>query len=290
MTLLVKFNLVFVAVFLLGLAASGYVSWTLLQRNAQEEIVQNGRLLMEKSLAVRAYTSNQIRPLLQTQMQHTFLPQTVPAYSATEVFNDLRKKFPEYNYKEATLNPTNPRDRAAEWEADIVAQFRNTAGRTEIIGERDTPTGRLLYIARPIKITNGACLECHSTVENAPKTMLAKYGPANGFGWNLNEIVGAQVVSVPTAVPFERAAAAFRTFMLSLTAVFVLIGLTLNLMLWRMVIAPVTRLSRVADQVSMGDMDAPEFNVRTRDEIGTLAQSLARMRQGLLQAMKMLEA
>jgi protein-histidine pros-kinase len=120
--------------------------------------------------------------------------------------------------------------------------------------------------------------------------MLAKYGPANGFGWSLNEIVGAQVVSVPTAVPFERAAAAFRTFMLSLTAVFVLIGLALNFMLWRMVIAPVTRLSRVADQVSLGDMDAPEFNVHTRDEIGTLAQSLARMRQGLLQAMKMLEA
>jgi hypothetical protein len=108
MTLFVKFNLVFVAVFLLGLAASGYVSWTLLQRNAQEEIVQNGRLLMEKSLAVRAYTANQIRPLLQTQMLDTFLPQTVPAYSATEVFNDLRKKFPEYSYKEATLNPTKP--------------------------------------------------------------------------------------------------------------------------------------------------------------------------------------
>jgi HAMP domain-containing protein len=290
MTLLVKFNLVFIAVFLLGLAATGYVSWTLLQRNAQEEIVQNARLLMEKTLAVRAYTVNQIRPLLEAQMQSTFLPQTVPAYSATEVFNDLRKKFPEYSYKEAALNPTNPRDRAVEWEADLVAQFRNAVDRTEIIGERETPTGRLLYIARPIKITNGACLTCHSTVEAAPKTMLVKYGPANGFGWNLNEIVGAQVVSVPTAVPLERARIAFRTFMLSLTVVFLLIGLALNLMLWRMVIAPVTRLSRVADQVSMGDLDAPEFPVNQRDEIGVLAQSLARMRKGLLQAMKMLEA
>jgi protein-histidine pros-kinase len=289
MTLLIKFNLVFVAVFLLGLAATGYVSWTLLQRNAQDEIVQNARLLMEKSLAVRAYTVNQIRPLLEAQMQVAFLPQTVPAYSATEVFNDLRRKFPEYSYKEATLNPTNPRDRAVEWEADLVAQFRNS-DRAEIIGERDTPTGRQLYIARPIKITNGACLVCHSTVEAAPRTMIDKYGPANGFGWNLNEIVGAQVVSVPTAVPFERAKNAFQTFMLSLTTVFILIGLALNFMLWRMVIAPVTRLSRVADQVSMGDMDAPDFPVNQRDEIGSLAQSLTRMRQGLVQAMRMLEA
>ena len=289
MTLFIKFNLVFVAVFLLGLAATGYVSWTLLQRNAQDEIVQNARLLMEKSLAVRAYTVNQIRPLLQAQMQVTFLPQTVPAYSATEVFNDLRRKFPEYSYKEATLNPTNPRNRAVEWEADLVAQFRN-AERAEIIGERETPTGRQLYIARPIKVTNGACLVCHSTVEAAPKTMLDKYGPANGFGWNLNEIIGAQVVSVPTAVPFERAKKAFQTFMISLTTVFLLIGVALNFMLWRMVIAPVTRLSRVADQVSMGDMDAPDFPVNQRDEIGSLAQSLTRMRQGLVQAMRMLEA
>jgi protein-histidine pros-kinase len=290
MRLLVKFNLVFVAIFLVGLAASGYVSWTLLQRNAQEEIVQNARLLMEKSLAVRAYTVNQIRPLLEAQLESVFLPQTVPAYSATEVFNGLRKKFPEYSYKEATLNPTNPRNRAVEWEADLVSQFRNSAERVEVIGERETPTGRYLYIARPIKITNGACLACHSTVEAAPRTLLARYGPANGFGWNLNEIVGAQVVSVPMAVPFARATAAFRTFMLSLTAVFVLIGLALNLMLWRMVIAPVARLSRIADQVSMGDMEAPEFPARHRDEIGVLAQSLTRMRKGLQQAMKMLEA
>jgi protein-histidine pros-kinase len=290
MKLILKFNLVFVLVFLAGLGAAGYVSWTLLQQNARDEIVQNARLVMETALSTRSYTSTQVQPLLVTQMKYTFLPQSVPAYSATEVLEGLKKNFPEYSYKEATLNPTNPRDRAADWEADIVQQFRGSSERKEIVGERETPTGRSLYIARPIKITNAGCLICHSTVDAAPKTMIERYGPANGFGWQLNEVVGAQVVSVPTAVPIQRAEAAFRVFMVSLTIVFLLIGLALNLMLWRMVIRPVSRLSKLADEVSLGNMDAPEFSVRSRDEIGTLAESFNRMRKSLVQAMRMLES
>lgn len=289
MKLMLKFNVVFLFIFLAGLGAAGYVSNQLLQQNAREEILQNARLVMEAALATRAYTSSQVGPLLQTQLKYTFLPQTVPAYSATEIFNGLRKKFPEYAYKEATLNPTNPRNRAVDWESDVVHQFRNSLELGEIIGERDTPAGRALYVARPIQIRDPACLACHSTVEAAPKTLLDKYGPANGFGWQLNEIVGAQVVSVPTDVPTQRARLAFRTFMLSLTAVFVLVGVGLNLMLLAMVIRPVSRLARLADQVSLGDMEAPDFRVRSRDEIGVLADSFNRMKKSLVQAMRMLE-
>jgi protein-histidine pros-kinase len=290
MRLILKFNLVFVVVFLAGLAAAGYVSWTLLQQNARDEIVQNARIVMEAALSTRSYTSTQVNPLLATQMKYSFLPQSVPAYSATEILSGLKKNFPEYSYKEATLNPTNPRDRAADWESDVVNQFRGGGDGGELVGERDTPTGRSLYIARPIKIGDPACLTCHSTVDAAPKTMVDRYGPANGFGWRLNEVVGAQIVSVPMAVPIRRAEAAFRVFMISLAVVFVTIGLALNLMLWTMVIHPVARLSKIADEVSLGNLEAPEFTTRSRDEIGTLAASFDRMRKSLVQAMKMLEA
>ena len=112
MKLIVKFNLVFIGVFLVGLLVAGRISYTLLQKNAQDEILQNARIMMQAALAMRNYTSKQIKPLLETQMKYTFLPQTVPAYAATEQFNELRKKHPDYTYKEATLNPTNPRNRA----------------------------------------------------------------------------------------------------------------------------------------------------------------------------------
>ncbi len=288
MNLLVKFNLVFLLLFLVGIGACGYFSWELLQKNAREEIAENARLLMANAIAVRGYTNTRIKPLLETQMRYTFLPESVPAFSATEVLSELRKKYPEYAYKEAMLNPTNPRDRAVEWEADIINQFRNSSD-SELFGVRDTPTGRSLFFARPLKITDPACLVCHSTVEVAPRTMVDKYGTANGFGWNFNEIVGAQVVSVPTDVPFARARKAFITFMTSLAGVLVAIGLILNVLLWWMFIRPVTRISALANRVSLGALDAPDFNVRSGDEIQTLSESLARMRKSLVQAMKMLE-
>ena len=289
MKLIVKFNLVFIAVFLIGLGIAAHVADQLLQHNAREEMLHSARLVMETALATRGYTSSQVGPLLQTQMKYGFLPQSVPAYSATEVFNGLRKKFPEYAYKEATLNPTNPRNRAVDWETDVVNQFRNNTDYSEIIGERDTPTGRLLYIARPIQIRDAACLTCHSTVDAAPKTLIDRYGPANGFGWKLNEIVGAQVVSVPTDVPTQRARTAFRSFMLSLAGVFVFVAIILHVMLVHMVIRPVSRLAKLADQASLGNTDVPDFHVRSRDEIRMLADSFNRMKKSVVQAMKMLE-
>jgi protein-histidine pros-kinase len=238
---------------------------------------------------VRSYTNSQIKPLLKTQMIYSFLPQSVPAYSATEVLNELRKKYPNYIYKEALLNPTNPRDRAVDWETDIVNQFRNGPEK-ELLGVRESPAGSSLFFARPLTITDRACLECHSTVDVAPKPMVDVYGPANGFGWNFKETVGAQVVQVPTDVPLARANEAFRAFMGSLVGVLAGIGVILNILLWWMFIRPVTRLSALADRISLGELEAPDLKIRSHDEIRTLADSLARLRKSLAQAMKMLEA
>jgi HAMP domain-containing protein/type II secretory pathway pseudopilin PulG len=286
--LLFKFNLIFIVLFLLAIGGSGYVSWTLLQRNAREEVAENARLMMSVALAVRSYTTQQIKPLLKTQMIYTFLPQTIPAFSATEVLNELRKKYPNYGYKEALLNPTNPRDRAVDWEADIVNQFRNSST-PELYGLRDSSTGQSLYFARPLTINDGACLECHSTVDAAPKPMVDVYGPANGFGWKFHETVGAQVVSVPFEVAYGRAEKAFITFMGSLIAVLVVIGIILNVVLWWMFIRPVSKISSLADRISLGELEAPDLEIHSRDEIHTLAESLARMRKSLAQAMQMLE-
>jgi len=288
MKLLLKFNLIFLLVFALGLAASTFIARDLLQRAAQDEIADRARLLMEKANVVSAYTAGQIKPLLETQMKYAFLPQSVPAYSSAEVIAGLQKSYPEYGFKSAMLNPTNPRDRAVAWEEDIISQFRSSPELKEYIGKRETPTGSSFFIARPIKISNPACLACHSTPEAAPKTLLDRYGPNNGFGWKLDEVLGAQVVSVPMTVPLQRADNALMVVVAVLTGVFLLVGASLNFMLWKLVIRPVSRLSALADKVSMGE-DAPEFTANSKDEIAVLAESFGRMRKSLAHAMKMLE-
>jgi protein-histidine pros-kinase len=290
MGLRLKFNLVLLLVFLVGLGVAGWISRDLLIRNARDEVARNAGLMMETALAVRGYTINQVRPHLDLQLMRAFLPQSVPAFAASETMTELRKRYPDYFYKEATLNPTNPRNRAADWETDIVQEFRNRPGLKELDGERDTPTGRALYIARPIQIGNPACLGCHSTPEAAPPTMIKLYGSANGFGWKLNEIVGAQVVSVPMTLPLQNAQRAFYTFMGSLIAVFALVFVAVNVMLNWMIVRPVAQLSRAADQVSTGNFEIPEFPEAGRDEIALLGRAFNRMRRSLQKAMQMIES
>ena len=289
MKLIWKFNVVLAAIFLVAYAAAALVAYGVLQSNAREEVLRTGRLMMEAATASRDYTTAHIKPLLETQLKYVFLPETVPAFAATEQFNELRKKHEDFGYKEAVLNPTNPRDRASDWEADVIAKFAQSPKTQELYGERDTPIGRSLYVARPIQITNPACLECHNTAESAPKTMIDVYGSSNGFGWKLNDVIGAQVVSVPMAVPIARATQSFRTFMLLLLGVFALVILLLNVMLYTIVIRRVTKLAKIADQVSLGNMAAGEFKSKSKDEIGVLTDALGRMKASVVQAMNMLE-
>lgn len=289
MGLRLKFNLVLVMVFLAGFWAAGAVSRQLLQDNARDEVVRNARLMMETAGAVRNYTITQVQPHLLKQLEEVFLPQTVPAYAATETLNQLQKNYPEYSYKEAVLNPTNPRDRTADWEADVVNQFRQHEGIREVVGERPSLTGRSLYIAKPIQISNGACLQCHSVAAAAPPTMLKIYGAANGFGWKHNEIVGAQVVSVPMEVPLAHADRAFTAFMVSLAGVFVVVFIVLNIMLSWLIVRPIRRMALAADGISTGDFNQPEFSEKGGDEVAVLGSSFNRMRRSLEKAMQMME-
>lgn len=289
MKLIVKFNLVLSAVFIVAFLLAALFTHALLQRNTKAEIEENARIMIDGASAVRSYTSTQIKPLLKTQMTYTFLPQSVSAYSANEYFKQLRKKYPDYSYKEATLNPTNPSDRATEWEADIVKAFRESPDKKEILNERETPSGRELYIAMPMRIADPGCLECHDTPDRAPRTVIEQYGNSNGFGWKVNDVVAAQIVTAPMRLPIERANQAFWAFMVSLAAVFGVLIIAINAMLIFLVIRPVNRLSHIASEVSMGNIDVADFHASGRDEIATLTESFGRMRKSLVKAMKLLE-
>jgi protein-histidine pros-kinase len=291
MGLRLKFNLVLLSVFVAGLAISAYVSYNLLQRNAAEEVKRNGGLMMDTALAIRGYTTSQIKPHMDPMNGgDVFFPQTVPAFSATETLKSLHQKNPDYAYKEATLNPTNPGDAAEGWEAEVVNAFRAAPDTAELSGIRSAANGgRFLYVARPLQIKNPGCLACHSVPAAAPASMLRVYGTAGGFGWKLNEIVGAQIVTVPMTLPVRNANSAFLNFMLSLAAIFTVLFIILNLMLSRLIVEPISRMSYVADQVSTGDFSSAEFDAPDGDEIARLKGSFNRMRRSLEMAMQMLE-
>lgn len=289
MGLRTKFNLVMLVSFAVGLGLAGYLADRILQRNARAEVVQNARIMMESALAIRAYTASQVRPLLELQMRRQFLPVSVPSYAAQTNFAKLRGEFPDYTYKEAALNPTNPADRATDWEADLIHAFRNDPDQQELVVERSAATGPSLVLARPLTVASQSCLQCHSQPEQAPATMRALYGDSNGYGWQLGEVIGAQVVSIPMSVPLERAQATFATFMGGLAVAFVLVLVLMNVLLHVVVIRPIVRMARVAEAVSTGDAEAPEYQPSGSDEVATLGRAFNRMRRSMENAMKLLE-
>ena len=286
-----KFNILLLLVFLGAIILSGFAFSSILNRNAEREVETKAAVLMKTMLAVRLYTSNQVNPLLADRLEteSEFLPQTVPAYSAREVFENFRAS-PEYSdffYKEATLNPTNLRDKADSFETKLVDQFRASTSTPELAGYRSSPAGDLFYIARPIVIQEQSCLRCHSTPEAAPKSQLATYGSSAGFGWKLNETVGVQMISVPATGVAKTAHDAFLLFMAIVGIAFALILLVVNFLLRRAVIQPIDQIAKVANEVSMGNMEA-EFSHKSEDEIGRLAIAFNRMKTSLVMAMNML--
>ena len=58
----------------------------MLQGNAKREALREAGLMMDSALSMRAYTSEEIVPLLNGQMEKDFLPQSVPSYAATQNF------------------------------------------------------------------------------------------------------------------------------------------------------------------------------------------------------------
>lgn len=285
-----KFNLILITVLGLGFAVFGLTAHRALYNNANHEVVRQAGLMMDSATALRTYTVDEIGPLLEPQLKDTFLPQIVPAYAATQSFMQLRKNSPEYHYKEAANNPTNPRDRASDWEADIIQMFRNRPQLNEFTGTRETPGGHSLFLARPIRITDPICLTCHGVPEAAPATMIKRYGNDNGFGWEMDKVVAAQIVSVPMAVPIAKAQSTFELLMMVLTGIFVAVILLANVLLKLIVTHPIQKMSKTADDISHGNMEAPEFKVRGNDELSVLATSFNRMRRSLDKAMAMLDS
>jgi len=284
-----KVNIILVTTFSVGLTIGGFYSYFLTEDNALRQVTDQAELIMQEALAVRSYTVNEVRPLLNANNDDKFHPQTVPAYSATQTANFVRQTRPNYIYKEAVFNPTNPRDKATPAEEAIINRFIADPGLKKIVGTEAINGLKSLYISYPIKITNGKCLACHSTPEAAPPAMLKIYGDQGGFGWKLNEIVGTQMVVVPYQLPAELAQKTFYSFLISLGLLFLVLFIVINIMIRKLVLKPVMAMTKMADDLSRGNIGKKEIAIGGKDEIADLGRSFNRMRRSVIKIVQMLK-
>ena len=287
MGLRAKFNLLMLVVAIVGAGLFALAANPLVNAIAREEVLQSSRIMMESAAGARKYTSEQIAPILKPAIGTHFYPQSVSAYAAKRNFDVIHAKFPDFAYREAALNPTNPQDRAVDWEADIIEAFRAHPEKPEISVVRETPTGPMLELARPL-VNKPACMECHNTAATAPASMVTLYGDQNGFGWKPGEIIAAQIVSVPMSASAVRAEHIRKLFVVPFAVFLLLLFVSVNLLLNFVVIRPIERMAKTAEAISMGEINTPEYHYRGSDQIARLAASFNRMHRSLVEAFRML--
>ncbi len=287
--LLTKFNLVLIVVFGLGMYLISHYAYEFLMGNARQQVLEQAQLMAASASATKDYTVEQVSPILEQTPKHNsdFLAQTIPFYAVNSTFKNLRSTYSDYVLREAALNPSNLDDRATEWEVDLINYFRDHPSESQHVGERSTPTGLMLYVAAPVVAAPG-CLQCHSEPVVAPKAMIRHYGAEHGFGWKPNEIVGAQIVSVPMSVPIALANKGFHDLLIGLGAIFLLTIILIDLAMYLIVIRPLRKVSKNADIISKGEIDLPPLEIKGKDEISEVTASFNRMHTSLIKAFEML--
>ena len=298
MTLVRRLTVLLIVIFLFGITFSGVALTKILRHEAQNQISSNAILLFTTLNSVRSYTGTEVTPQFKKRLkQEEFIPQAVPPYSSRRVFEKITQDgYKDFFYKEAMLNPTNPKNLADEFESQIIAKFRKNSEdidlNSQISGFRNLADERYFYIARPLAITKSTCLKCHSTPDVAPKAMIDIYGDKNGFGWKLNKVLGTQIVSIPTTKILHRANRSIMIVMTIVTLIFAFTVYMTNYWLRQYFVRPIKHVVNVAQAVSTGDMEA-DFgkNIQriSKDEIGTLIEAFTRMKTSLLMRIRSLE-
>ncbi len=290
-TLTTKFTLFLSLVFISSILTSGIVLSKAFEYRAEDEINYRAQILTQMVNSVRNYTNNRITPLLNgsQESQQTFIPETVPSFAAREVFEELRsnKEYMNYFYKDATINPTNLRDKADNFETSLIARFRNEAKLQTISGFRTLFGEKLFYSARPFAIKEQSCLRCHSTPSSAPGSHLSSYGNENGYGWKLDDIITTQIIYIPASKVFENANTTFYLVMKFLIFIFSLVMLLINYLLKRNVIKPLKPMAQIAHKISTDTIIVDETKnveltnlaavAKRTDELGQLGRVFQKM-------------
>ncbi len=291
-----KFTLILAIIFICSTLLSGLLLARVSHKQAERQVEAQATMLMEMVNAVRSYTNHQVQPLLLDRIDsgtNKFTSEAIPSYAARQSFEYLRKQeaYKDYFYKDATVNPTNPRDLANEFEASLLEKFQENPNLEELAGFHELSGKKLFYVARPLVLKEQSCLRCHSDPKIAPKSQIAAYGADHGFGWRLNQIVAVQTVYIKGEEVFQSYNQQLLLMVGLFAAIFAVVILVINSLLNRMVVQPITPMARLTQRISHDQYNAnstEEADLRKlakvakrSDELGQLAALFRQMTNAL---------
>ncbi len=266
-----------------AVAFSGLVflqTWFSTRGTMREMAERDGALALEFDLAIRNYVGEEIRPRVEQLIgESEFVPEIMSStFVARSVFDDVREEFPDYVLKFSSDDPRNPANMAGPEEMRVLEYFRDNPAATKWVGKVHIDGKEYLAQFCPRRMKE-SCLRCHGLPEDAPASLLARYGEDAGFHRSVDDVVATDTV----AIPMERMNAALASQTAKqLAAVAVGIALLFGaifLVFDRVVSRRLGAIAGHFQQAAEQDSDAlvAEIEVSGTDEIGVLESSFNAM-------------
>ena len=244
----------------------------------QTETLMRGQaeLALAFDLAIRKYVGDHIRPRMQEKIgKDEFIPETMStSFVARSVFDEVRKDFPDYVIKFSSDNPRNPANQAGVEELKVIDYFNENPDDSRWVGEIQM-NGKPYIAYFSARRMKEKCLRCHGRPEDAPASLVERYGATAGFYRRVGDVVATDTI----AIPADAVNAALTTTMIRQSAIVVIgIGLLFGaiVLVFRCVVTRRLRLMGASFRQTAARSEWREIapvTVGGRDEISALAVS-----------------
>lgn len=246
--------------------------------NAQTEklLLERSGLALQFDLAIRDYISETVRPFAQEKCdEDVFIPEVMStSFAARSIFEKVRGEFPDYVIKFSSDNPRNPKNLASPEELKIIEYFNQHpdeetwAGKINLQGQPHMG----LFSARRMEAD---CLQCHGVPEDAPASLIARYGDQAGFYRPVGEVIALDALAIPVAayraLALKQTAKTFLFMMVGLVSLITVVYCTYQRLVGR-------RLLMIASHFKQAEGHGKKIQLencrsRTHDEIDVVIDS-----------------
>ena len=279
MSIRVRFIVIIGILSLVASVVLAYASYQFSVKNAMADAKKQGAIVFNMIHSSRMYFKKNQWPLVTELVEEDrFYPEIMSGFVMTRgVWEIFEKRFPGYKFKQATLDPLYPPNKADVEETKIIARFEENRKMKNLEGKIMKNGKQFYYFAKPVHVED-KCLRCHGTPEEAPKDQIEIYGTESGYDWRKGQVISTAIVYVPLDAAMVAAKKAATTLFVMGSAGILLLMAVIWLFLSSGVVTPLAKLEKKTRQISLGkDLDE-DIGVHSKDEIGDLAKAIDRLR------------
>ncbi|MBU0639222.1 MAG: DUF3365 domain-containing protein [Planctomycetes bacterium] len=258
----------------------GYQHYSAIEAEMTELVDGQAALALAFDLAIRSYVAEEVRPAMERRTAPgEFMPETMStSFVARSIFEKVRRDFPDYIIKFSSDDPRNPANQAGPDELHMIEYF-NAHPETKAWNGKIALNGQPHLAHFSARRMKESCRQCHGHPDDAPASLLERYGRTAGFHRPIGEVVALDTVAIPLAkTQAAVTAATFRHVALMSAAVAMLV--VLIAVVFRFVVARRLGKMQAHFECIAAQPDAANMSPaaeRGHDEIGALTRSFNAM-------------